>query len=648
MKKLSLRKRIAVSTLLVVMIACFVCAGGACWVATVWIYRQAAASAEHEANQALDQIASLDALSRQQVESGMRILQAECQQKGEPELKGSFEIGGRAVPDLWLGGESQSLNFGVVDRVKELVGGTATLFVWNGTDFVRVTTNVLKPDGSRAVGTVLDAKGKAFAALKGRHSFSGVVMILGIPYTTSYVPMFGRSGELVGAYYAGYRLDSMSALIGSITQDQILDHGFVALLDPSGAPVVRGQEQSSNQLRQVLDHPAGWIVKRKTYAPWGYTVVTAYPNMDVLLLEMKALSLPAAGTIAMVSLILWVQLLLMNRLVCVPVKDLTTRMNSADLNTLLDESRGDEIGALAGSFNHYVLRIRRTLTRVRESSAATSGKSDEIRGISRSMVTRMTEQKQHADEAAEAVERLSSEARNISQHTTEASGMAREAAEAAREGADLVTSSVSLMQGLSEGAQQSSNRIATLGARAQEIGSIAGVIDEIASATNMLALNASIEAARAGEHGRGFAVVAGEVRRLAERTAQATQQVSDLVEGIKSETAQTAKGVKWTNECASRSAEAVSSLNDTFGRIAALVVEVDARVEQIAEAAREEAVAAVQVAGTIQEVATTSQQNVGSVEQVVAVTSELMTTAGSLEEMVEQFHLQELAEDQAA
>jgi methyl-accepting chemotaxis protein len=106
--------------------------------------------------------------------------------------------------------------------------------------------------------------------------------------------------------------------------------------------------------------------------------------------------------------------------------------------------------------------------------------------------------------------------------------------------------------------------------------------------------------------------------------------------------------VKWTNECASRSAEAVSSLNDTFGRIAALVVEVDARVEQIAETAREEAVAAVKVAGTIQEVATTSQQNVGSVEQVVAATGELMATAGNLEEMVEQFHLEALAENLAA
>ena len=74
-------------------------------------------------------------------------------------------MAGKSVPDLHLGSQSQAMNFALVDRVKELVGGTATLFVWDGNSFIRVSTNVMKPDGSRAVGTVLDPKGKAFAAL---------------------------------------------------------------------------------------------------------------------------------------------------------------------------------------------------------------------------------------------------------------------------------------------------------------------------------------------------------------------------------------------------------------------------------------------------------------------------------------------------
>jgi hypothetical protein len=135
--------------------------------------------------------------------------------------------------------------------MKQLAGGTATLFVWDGSNFTRVSTNVLKPDGSRAIGTVLDPKGKAFAALSQGRPFSGVVDILGSPYTTSYVPMLDDQGKMVGAWYTGYRLDSISTLVKNIEKARILDHGFVALLKPSGAVIVHGQQISDEGLARL-------------------------------------------------------------------------------------------------------------------------------------------------------------------------------------------------------------------------------------------------------------------------------------------------------------------------------------------------------------------------------------------------------------
>jgi methyl-accepting chemotaxis protein len=358
--------------------------------------------------------------------------------------------------------------------------------------------------------------------------------------------------------------------------------------------------------------------------------------------------LPAAGTLLMVAVILLVQLKTLKRLVLRPVYDLTCHLRDADLNTLLDSRQSDEIGALAESFNEYVLRLRQTLLKVRSGSVAATGKSNEIRGISHTAVARMVEQRQSAEDAAAAVAKLSRDIASISNHTNDASRQAKAAAGAARKGAELVATSTELMRKLSDDTQESAGRLATLSQRAEEIGSIVGVIEEIAAGTNLLALNASIEAARAGEHGRGFAVVAGEVRRLAERTAQATQQVSELVHGIKEQTTQTAAGIRSARDRATGGADTMTSMSSTFQEIADLVIEVDSRVEQIAEAAHQEAVAAERASAAMRQVATTSQESAGDAEQVVTATGELLATAHTLESMVEEFHLMELPEDRAA
>jgi methyl-accepting chemotaxis protein len=648
MKHSSLGMRLAFLTLAVVCIACLLCAGFAWRIASSWIDSNAAQDAARQSTEAISHIATIDQLSRLQVEDSMRLLEDQSRLKGAPSLAGEATVADKKVPNLRLGQESQVLNFAMVDHVKEIAGGTATLFAWDGTNFIRVTTNVLKPDGSRAVGTVLDTQGKAYAQLSQGKPFSGVVEILGAPYITSYVPMFDASGKLAGAWYTGFRLDSINALGTIIEGAGILDRGFLALLKPSGAAFFHGSRISDADLDKLRKNPAGWVMHEEVYSPWGYKVLTAYPASDVLRLELKILSLPAGGTIMMVTLIICCQLLLLKRLVLRPVENLTEHLATADLNTLLATARDDEIGALAAGFDRYVLRLRQALLQVRAGSAATSGKSDEIREISERVVVRMAEQSQCAGNAAEAVAQLSQDIATISSHTLDASKQARAAADAARQGGSLVNSAVTHIQDLSRDTQQSVNRIATLSGHAKQIGSIVGVIEEIAAGTNLLALNASIEAARAGEHGRGFAVVAGEVRRLSERTAQATRQVADLISGIASETELTAAGIDSAYRRAVAGAGIVASLNTTFDRIVEMVVEVDSRVERIAEAANHEVGAATAVSNTMRTVASSARESSGGAEQAVAASEQLLGTAKMLEAMVEQFHLVALPQDRAA
>lgn len=139
-------------------------------------------------------------------------------------------MAGRIVPNLLLGSVPVTNNNTLVDSVSALSGGTATLFVKVDNNFIRIATNVKRDSGVRAIGTILDPKGKAAAALRQGQSFSGVVEILDEPYLTRYEPMLNQAGTVVGAYYVGFKVD-MKVVRESVQGIRQLDTGFAAILD---------------------------------------------------------------------------------------------------------------------------------------------------------------------------------------------------------------------------------------------------------------------------------------------------------------------------------------------------------------------------------------------------------------------------------
>jgi hypothetical protein len=146
----------------------------------------------------------LHAQSAADVQAAMQLLRSKTAQLGAPSVKGEEEVAGRKAPILFFGTTKMNGDFGIVDAVQKETGGPATLFVKSGDDFVRISTNVKKLDGSRAVGTVLDPQGKAIAALRKGEKFVGEVDILGKPYLTAYEPMQDARGDVIGIYYVGY------------------------------------------------------------------------------------------------------------------------------------------------------------------------------------------------------------------------------------------------------------------------------------------------------------------------------------------------------------------------------------------------------------------------------------------------------------
>ena len=139
------------------------------------------------------------------VQAAMQVLKSKAAALGAPSIKGEEAVAGKTVPAIYFGESKMNNNFALVDEVQKEKGGTATIFVKSGNDFVRVATNVKKDDGSRAIGTLLDPKGKAIAAISKGESFYGEVPILGKPYITGYEPIRNASGEIIGVYYVGYK-----------------------------------------------------------------------------------------------------------------------------------------------------------------------------------------------------------------------------------------------------------------------------------------------------------------------------------------------------------------------------------------------------------------------------------------------------------
>ena len=134
----------------------------------------------------------------------MSLLKSKAAALGAPTVKGEESVAGKSVPALYFGETKMNNNFALVDEVQREKGGAATIIVKNGDEFVRVATDVKKDDGSRAIGTVLDPKGKAIAAIAKDENFYGEVDILGKLYITGYEPIRSKDNSTIGVYYVGY------------------------------------------------------------------------------------------------------------------------------------------------------------------------------------------------------------------------------------------------------------------------------------------------------------------------------------------------------------------------------------------------------------------------------------------------------------
>lgn len=332
--------------------------------------------------------------------------------------------------------------------------------------------------------------------------------------------------------------------------------------------------------------------------------------------------------------------------VILPLDRLARRMRDiaeggGDLTERVEVFGRDEFDTVGHWFNIFIERIEQTVLRVTRNARALGEAATGLAGIARETASQSAMQHDQAMHITTSMSEISTAVHQISETMLGAALDARKAEENAHAGGETIQSTVATIQQLMVANQATATKIEELGRSSDAIGRIIDVIDDIANQTSLLALNASIESARAGEHGRGFAVVASEVRRLAERTGRATNEISETVRAIQGGTAEVVEAMRSSMRHVERGVGSARSAGEALTTVIQGSEAVQRMVTQIASATTEQSYAAQSVNANLNEISSIIGRTTSSSARTVDALERLTHLAADLNELVGAFKVRD-------
>jgi methyl-accepting chemotaxis protein len=590
-------------------------------------------------------------------------------------FKGSFELKGSSdVPVLSIAGKTLNNDYAYVDEfTKESHGSVATVFARKGDDLLRISTSLKKEDGNRAVGTVLDRSHPGYRAIMDGKEYLGKARLFGKDYMTKYLPLKNPRGSIIGCLFIGFDISKdLKALSETIRAIKIGETGYVYAFDGEGKeagtmiihPSLEGKNMLDVKSAEGKEIFKEMIAKKDGIIEYDWknagdssshsviNVFTYNPGLDLVIVvsaQQSELNKPvtimatvsAIGGVAGVA-VLCVLMFIMIRTILKPLVNLVDtahKVAAGDLTVNLEHKGNDEIAKVTDAIKGMVDKLKGVIGEIKQASSSVASGSDQLSSTSEEITRTMGDQSTRSSQIATATEEMSQTVIDIAKNASNIAHQSSETAIIAKKGAEVVDKSVIESRTIVETVRTSAGVMQTLGEKSKQIGEIVDVINDIADQTNLLALNAAIEAARAGEQGRGFAVVADEVRKLAERTAQATAEISRMIGAIQGEVSSAVEAMNRTNEKVNVGLEYSVEAGEQLKAIVQSVTSLQSLVQQIATATEEMSTTSEAISGDIQAVAGGAREISGESDQIAKSSAELARLAGQLKTTVNQFRV---------
>lgn len=312
---------------------------------------------------------------------------------------------------------------------------------------------------------------------------------------------------------------------------------------------------------------------------------------------------------------------------------------SGNLTQPIDVLGSDEPARLLGALKSMQQSLRSTIQNISDSSTQLASASEELSAVTEDSTRGLHQQNNEIEQAATAVNQMTSAVEEVARNAVSTSEASSESNRTAQHGREQVRQTVDSITSLADDVTHTAAEVEQLAGQVRDISKVLDVIRSIAEQTNLLALNAAIEAARAGEAGRGFAVVADEVRALAHRTQQSTQEIEQMVSGIQQGTDKAVNAMQTSNSRARSTLDVAKAAGQALEEITAAISQINERNLVIASASEEQAQVAREVDRNLVNIRDLSMQSSAGANQTSAASQELSRLAVDLNTLVARFSI---------